>query len=396
MNCMVKTLEMLEFGWWEDTMTRGGKIPTTTKLVDGGRELERCRQVNGEFNPTRRIHRQLVCGDATAWGQGGLARFHCGLRERRRQGGHAEVNLMFVDVNKSHVNAKCEEKWVELPGGFAQFGRYAKLQRFTNSMMKAASGWEDDYARKLASDGFKRGAVAPTIFYHPETQVRVVVHGHEFTFAGPESASRMIESYLCEWWWCTGAQHPRQRKRSRCCVDVWDGQDTKRVTNIDRRCWKVRVQNNNPFNTFPHIVLKTVRSHLAVMLATHRQCSTVTCGRALNSPNVLADWPNHTHLQDSGLNEDSNTVSSAEDEPEDIQQQDVEMWNERTLNWLRFDRWEVQYTAKEVCAKMVNPTLGSEKRPRRQSGTWRVWEGDVGDTCVEKLWWKLTWTCTVA
>ena len=49
MNCMVKTLEMLELGSWEDTMTRGGKIPTTTKWVDGvkkaddGREFERCR-----------------------------------------------------------------------------------------------------------------------------------------------------------------------------------------------------------------------------------------------------------------------------------------------------------------------------------------------------------------
>ena len=61
------------------------------------------------------------------------------------------MKLMFVDVKKSHVNAKCEEgetvasmqsakreKWVELPGEFAQFGRYAKLQRFMNSMMKAA------------------------------------------------------------------------------------------------------------------------------------------------------------------------------------------------------------------------------------------------------------------
>ena len=109
------------------------------------------------------------------------------------------MRLMFVDVKKSHINAKCEEKWVELPGGFAHFGRYAKLQRLTNSMMKAASGWEDDCARKLVSDGFKRGALATTIFYHPETQVRVVVHGHEFTFAGPESELRKIESYLCEW-----------------------------------------------------------------------------------------------------------------------------------------------------------------------------------------------------
>ena len=30
--------------------------------------------------------------------------------------GHDEVKLMFVDVRKAHLNAKCdEEEWVELP-----------------------------------------------------------------------------------------------------------------------------------------------------------------------------------------------------------------------------------------------------------------------------------------
>ena len=45
-------------------------------------------------------------------------------------------------------------------------------------MRKAASGWEDDYARRLVEDGFRRAA--STMFYHPKTQVRVVVHGDDF------------------------------------------------------------------------------------------------------------------------------------------------------------------------------------------------------------------------
>ena len=35
---------------------------------------------------------------------------------------------------------------------------------------------EDDYARRLVDDGFQRGRAASTIFYHPNTHVRVVVH----------------------------------------------------------------------------------------------------------------------------------------------------------------------------------------------------------------------------
>ena len=103
------------------------------------------------------------------------------MREKRRAQEHDEVKLMFVDVKKAHLNAKCdEEEWVELPDEFKKFGRYAKLKRWLYGMRKAASGWEDDYARRLVEDGFRRGRAASTIFYHPKTQVRVVVHGDRF------------------------------------------------------------------------------------------------------------------------------------------------------------------------------------------------------------------------
>ena len=51
-------------------------------------------------------------------------------------------------------------------------------------MRKAASGWEEDYAKKLINEGFRRGIGAPTVFYNEKTQVRLVVHGDDFTFAG--------------------------------------------------------------------------------------------------------------------------------------------------------------------------------------------------------------------
>ena len=67
-------------------------------------------------------------------------------------------------------------------------------------MRKAASGWEDDYARRLVEDGFRRGRAASTIFYHPKTQVRVVVHGDDFTFAGTESELKRIQAKMHEWY----------------------------------------------------------------------------------------------------------------------------------------------------------------------------------------------------
>ena len=67
-------------------------------------------------------------------------------------------------------------------------------------MRKAASGWEDDYARRLVEDGFQRGRAASTIFYNFKTQVRVVVHCDDFTFAGTESELKKIQAKMCEWY----------------------------------------------------------------------------------------------------------------------------------------------------------------------------------------------------
>ena len=51
-------------------------------------------------------------------------------------------------------------------------------------MRKAAAGWEEDYAKRLQGEGFRRGRGAPTVFWNEKTAVRVVVHGDDFTFAG--------------------------------------------------------------------------------------------------------------------------------------------------------------------------------------------------------------------
>ena len=56
-----------------------------------------------------------------------------------------------------------EEDWVELPDEFEEHGRCAKLRRWLFGMRQAASGWEDDYPRRLTMDGFRRGRAASTI-----------------------------------------------------------------------------------------------------------------------------------------------------------------------------------------------------------------------------------------
>ena len=45
--------------------------------------------------------------------------YMAGVSEKGRAQCQEEVELMFVDVKKAHLNAKCEEEeWVELPDEF--------------------------------------------------------------------------------------------------------------------------------------------------------------------------------------------------------------------------------------------------------------------------------------
>ena len=74
------------------------------------------------------------------------------------------------------------------------------MKRWLYGMRTATSGWEDDYARRLVEEGFRRSRAASTIFYHPKTQMRVVVHGDDFTFAGTESELKRIQAKMHEWY----------------------------------------------------------------------------------------------------------------------------------------------------------------------------------------------------
>ena len=209
MNYMVKTLKMFEFGSWDDATSRTSKMPTTTRWLirairvtmgryssdaDWWRAISNQSMKDPETTCSRRCHR---------WKRRRLySRSLQGCVRRDEVQAHDEVKLMFVDIKMdTHLNAKYDdEEGVKLPDEFKKFERYAKLKRWLYGMRIAASGWEDDYTRRLVEDGFRRSRAASTIFHHPKTQVRVVVHGDDFTFAGTQSELKRIQAKMHEWY----------------------------------------------------------------------------------------------------------------------------------------------------------------------------------------------------
>ena len=103
----------------------------------------------------------------------------------------------------------------------------------------------EDYARKLSSDGLRRDRAAPTISYHPVTDVRVVVHGDDFTFVGTDVESKTTQVNMREWKdvklrGCFLASRARMRNKVKWRGERSEGRmtgwSTKRTRHSDKHC----------------------------------------------------------------------------------------------------------------------------------------------------------------
>ena len=94
--------------------------------------------------------------------------------------------LMFIDAKKAHLNPRCQEEvYIELPTEAAESeGTCGKLVYWLYGFRKAASEWEKFYAQKLGEAGFRRGTGCPVLFYHPERDLAMAVHGDDFVVCG--------------------------------------------------------------------------------------------------------------------------------------------------------------------------------------------------------------------
>ena len=207
-DLMVSRLNMFQFGSYEEVVRRGGKVPTTTKWVegwkadDGGERFVRCRLVGRDFKKKGTEEREdLFAAMPPLESKKLIFRMVARVRGQRRRKGLAEVKLMFIDVRKAHLNAVCEEEeWVELPEDFWEYGVHARLRRWLYGMRKEAAGWEEDYARRMVDEGFRRGKGAPTVFHNDKTQVRVAVHGDDFAFSGTKVELNRMRVKMEEWY----------------------------------------------------------------------------------------------------------------------------------------------------------------------------------------------------
>ena len=117
--------------------------------------------------------------------------------------------------------AKCDdddEAYIDVPDEDAEEGMCGKLNNWIHGMRGAAHSQEKEYRSKFAGAGFIIGKSNPPVFRHSTRDLLCVVHGDDFTFAGPDDDLRWAIEQMTLWYEfkfeASSAQGPRISARS--------------------------------------------------------------------------------------------------------------------------------------------------------------------------------------
>ena len=95
------------------------------------------------------------------------------------------MKIDFIDIRRAYFYAKARrDVYVKLPPEDQEEGMCGKLNKAMYGTRDAAQNWEEEYCEALINMGFSHGQSSPCVFYHKKRNLRVVVHGDDFTALG--------------------------------------------------------------------------------------------------------------------------------------------------------------------------------------------------------------------
>ena len=107
------------------------------------------------------------------------------------------MKLLFIDVRRAFFYAKAKRDiCVRLPPEDDEPGMCGKLCKAMYGTRDAPALWENDYSQRLISEGFLQGASTPCVFIHSHYNLRLVVHGDDFTFFGDSAGLRFARKIM--------------------------------------------------------------------------------------------------------------------------------------------------------------------------------------------------------
>ena len=261
--------------------------------------------------------------------------------------------LMFIDAKRAHLNPRCsEDVYIELPPEAGEPpGVCGKLEYWLYGFRKAASEWERFYAQKLESMGFRRGEGCPVVFYHPQRDIAVAVHGDDFVLCGLDADLKWAAEGIAKCF----------EVKVRAVLGEEAGDDSEAVVLGRTVRWKEW-----------GIEYEADRRHRKVLLerfGLDEGCKALSVN---GEPRAGDDCDEDgQYLTNSEATEYRACVAR--------------------LNFLGQDSPELQFPAKELSKDMAKPTVGSWQRLKkavrflvgRERVVWDyVWQEEVGSVCV--------------
>ena len=102
---------------------------------------------------------------------------------------------MFIDIRRAYFHSPVRRKvYVRLPPEDSSPGYCGMLYKSMYGTRDAAQNWEYEYSEFLHSIGFVKGKASPCLFYNKQYDIRLAVHGDDFTFLGyPEVLDEVLK-----------------------------------------------------------------------------------------------------------------------------------------------------------------------------------------------------------
>ena len=103
----------------------------------------------------------------------------------------------FSDIRRAFFHALAlRSVYIRLPEEDSEEGMCGRLNKAMYGTRDAAQNWEAAYAEFMETLGFRRGKSSSCVFWHEQRELRVVVHGDDFTVLGWEKELDWFESKL--------------------------------------------------------------------------------------------------------------------------------------------------------------------------------------------------------
>jgi hypothetical protein len=245
-----------------------------------------------------------------------------GFHPGNRKGG---MKLDFIDVRRAYFHAKARRSvFVELPKEDEEPGMCGELLQSMYGTRDAAQNWEREYHEMAESLGFTRGTASPCTFHHPDRDLRMVVHGDDFTILGWKGDLDWLRAQISKRW--------EVKYRGRLGPDDEDDKQTRLLNRVIE--WTPAGIKYEPDQRHAEIIVKMMK---------------LDQSNAVGSPGV----------------KDAKFDPHEEEELLDAKGQSRFRAMAARANYLAQDRSDIQFSVKEISRHQANPSVQGMAKLKR-------------------------------